>query len=222
MKNTTRLFDWNWLVYPAVVAAVIVGCTMFLVKGGILDVYQIWSKKTTAEEVLAREQLLENKYNLLADMDYETYTSDLTELRKVVPDVRSVWNLINELQLAGSRNNTVLVSYQGAVGDIREATGPALQVAGETGILLTAKYDQSDIRILNNILADLEKMLPFISVKKLTLNTSGMEMMVEGAWAPLNETRPETESALPEFKEKWEVLKQQIGEYTNVASFSGN
>lgn len=196
-----------WVLYPVVAAVFMVFGIQYLISSGrtSISTLAVQQKEVDAEESRLAE--LNNKLEILKRVDSEKTKLDLAKLVSAVPQSRTVWLLIRELNEAGIRANIQLVGYKGTVGEVIEASESAT-VATESAVLvddaplsLVVEYDAPTFAELVQGLAELEKMLPLVKIAGVNYTSEGSpnaKIVIEGAWAPWTALDRDPASPLPE------------------------
>lgn len=195
-----------WVLYPVVAAVFMVLGIQYLISSGrtSISTLAVQQKEVDAEENRLAE--LNNKLEILKRIDSEKTKLDLAKLVTAVPQSRTVWLLIRELNEAGIRANIQLIGYKGTVGEVIEASESAT-VATESAVLddaplsLMVEYESPTFAELVQGLTELEKMLPLVKVAGVNYTLEGIpnaKIVVEGAWAPWSSFDRDPASPLPE------------------------
>lgn len=212
------MMKWMWLAYPLAVLAVIVMATNYLLGEGANSFQNVKAKQERAKLTEQRLIKMNKKLTLLSQTDPDKTRKDLEMVAGAMPPKKEVWMWINQLNAAASGSGAKLISYNGAIGDIKEASESGATIKTELYTGIEAKYDVKEFKDVVTILDNLRRSLPLIKILNVDYKEPKLSVTVEGAWSPWSKISSMAEEPLPQdYMNMAEKIREETKGYKNFA-----
>jgi hypothetical protein len=208
---------WIWVGYPVLALIFMYASFTILMGIGQERIVGFAAKRDQVEGEEVKVAKMENKLMQLKQADKDVLGSDLSQLAVAIPLSKKVSLLVGEMRNAASQAGTTLDEYKGLVGQVKEgAVVPNLTDDG-VGLVLSATFNVSDFKQVQEILKGLYNQLPLVKVNKISYALGKLTVEAEGAWSPWKTSTNDVISPLPDYQTQRDTAKTAI---TNFQVFS--
>lgn len=196
MKLPKSLKQYTWAAYPAGVVLLILFSLNFFFGSQSQFLAQLAKKREQNSEKQQTLARLNTKLTALKSVNTAQMTQDLNWMAQVYPDNKPFEAVVNELRFAAQNSGSTLTGYKSS-GDPSQ------------GFSLAAQFEVPDFSSAQKLIANLQNLLPLLSVTNMTFTGTGLTANIIGGWAPastvtvkIDEPLPDSFSAIPQLKAK--------------------
>jgi len=221
-RKSGSWLKWRWVVYPAIVLAVVFGSINWgLGRGSSMWEKSVQSQRET-KEGLERVAIMRRKAGILDSLSFTEASEDLKLALTAVPASQKAWLLIGQLRSAGAEAGAFLESYRGSGGEAKEATESAQTgVDDENKLIIEAVYTVSGLEQAGRILASLENSLPLVRIVRADYLSGILKVGAEGAWESWDKIPQEAaELPLPDYAGMLLQMKGRLSGFNQTLQFS--
>jgi hypothetical protein len=195
----TSLVQYKWLLYPVLVLAFV-----FITQKWLwLDSNSLWNRISLARiEAGKNSQQAASLANKLAALQKVDMTADneiLKKLNQAVPTRLDLTQMISQMQLI-STNTQVPISAYKSVGDS----------------VINVTFDTEDFTSATNLLAQLYKSLPLISIVQVSFSSGKVSVDLKSEYRTIPQIDSNLEMVVPDYKSKIAATTQALQEFQST------
>lgn len=174
------IYKYSWLVYPSVVAMVILFSSMVLLSPAFWQ--DLFNTASKVEAANTQANNLKTKLKLLEKTDINAETENLGYLLSILPSSKQIPVLTSQLQSAAIVSQTFLETYRFDAGDISTTLSGNL---ANDNLSLSVTYSVLDVASLRNLLDKLQISVPLLAIREVNFSNGKADLKIDALWSPL-------------------------------------